>query len=224
MSVQSVLSLATVPDINALRLAHGFGKLSDEGVLNAALHLQNQQSGSRELPLYQQRIIAVSVVNIAPDQAVEMFSLGPNESSEASLINRFFNLLADSSTLIAWDFSTEIQPLINISRLRNPMAGTVRIAQGIDLSDAILGPTHGPTTSLLDFATSLGLAPVVNTTQSDSIECLLSNDFGQLYKATNQQALMTALLFSQWRASTGAISADDHKTCYSSLTALMTKA
>jgi predicted PolB exonuclease-like 3'-5' exonuclease len=98
-----VFDIETVPDTDLGRKLLDGGDLADEDIARAMIFQRLQQADTDFLPLYQHRIVAISVVLQARDE-LKVWSLGDLESSEAELIQRFFDGL-DRYTpqLVSWN-------------------------------------------------------------------------------------------------------------------------
>ena len=82
--------IETIPDVDLGRRLHGLEGVDDADVAKAMTFRQLQESGTEFLPLYQHRIVAISVALRMGDQ-FKVWSLGEPDSSEAELIKRFFD-------------------------------------------------------------------------------------------------------------------------------------
>lgn len=98
-----VFDIETVPDVALGRRLLGLGDLSDQDAAKAMEFRQLQESGSEFLPLYQHRVVAISVVLRAGD-GLKLWTLGDLDSGEAELIRRFFDGLEQfSPELVSWN-------------------------------------------------------------------------------------------------------------------------
>lgn len=95
--------IETVPDVALGRRLLGLDGLSDEDVGKAMTFKHLQEAGTEFLPLYQHRIVAISVVLRIGDQ-LKIWSLGRCESPEAELIKRFYDGLENyTPELVSWN-------------------------------------------------------------------------------------------------------------------------
>ncbi len=112
-----VFDIETVPDVELGRRLLGIGELSDQDVAKAMEFRQLQESGSEFLPLYQHRVVAISVALRAGD-SLKLWSLGDLESDEAELIRRFFDGLEQfSPELVSWNGSGFDLPVLHYRAL-----------------------------------------------------------------------------------------------------------
>jgi len=95
--------IETVPDVALGRRLYGLDGIPDEDVAKAMTFQQMQTAGTEFLPLYQQRIVAISCV-IRRHDDLKVWSLGTPESDEAELVRRFFEGV-DKYTpeLVSWN-------------------------------------------------------------------------------------------------------------------------
>jgi predicted PolB exonuclease-like 3'-5' exonuclease len=95
--------IETVPDIALGRRLYGLDGIAEEDVAKAMAFRQLQDTGSEFLPLYQQRIVAISAVLRHHDE-LRIWSLGNPDSDESELVKRFFDGI-DRYTpdLVSWN-------------------------------------------------------------------------------------------------------------------------
>jgi len=98
-----VFDIETVPDVALGKKLLPLEGLADEDVAKAMTFKHLQESGTEFLPLYQHRIVAISVVLRTGDQ-LKVWSLGNSDSDEAELIKRFFDGLEQyTPDLVSWN-------------------------------------------------------------------------------------------------------------------------
>ena len=85
-----VFDIETIPDTALGRRLYGLEGIEDGDVAKAMSFQQLQTAGTDFLPLYQQRIVAISVVLRRQDE-LKVWSLGTPESDERELVRRFFD-------------------------------------------------------------------------------------------------------------------------------------
>jgi predicted PolB exonuclease-like 3'-5' exonuclease len=85
-----VFDIETVPDTDLGRRLYGLEGINDEDVAKAMAFRQLQENGSEFLPVFQQRVVAISVV-LRQEESLQIWSLGTPESSERELVQRFFD-------------------------------------------------------------------------------------------------------------------------------------
>jgi predicted PolB exonuclease-like 3'-5' exonuclease len=98
-----VFDIETVPDVSLGKRLFDLDGLSDEDVAKAMTFRQLQESGTDFLPLFQHRIVAISVALRMGDK-LKVWSLGDCDSDEAELIRRFFDGLEQyTPDLVSWN-------------------------------------------------------------------------------------------------------------------------
>lgn len=114
--------IETVPDVALGRRLYGLEGIGDEDVAKAMMFRQLQETGSDFLPLYQQRIVAISAVLRHHDE-LKIWSLGTVESDEHELVRRFFDGIDRySPTLVSWNGSGFDLPVLHYRALLHRVA------------------------------------------------------------------------------------------------------
>jgi predicted PolB exonuclease-like 3'-5' exonuclease len=91
MTPSLVFDIETIPDTDGLRKLHDLpADLSDEEVANIAFHQRRQQNGTDFLALHLHRICAISCA-MREGNHFKVWTLGDAQSSEAEIIQRFFD-------------------------------------------------------------------------------------------------------------------------------------
>jgi len=104
MTPTLVFDIETIPDVSGLRtLLELPADTADEDVANVALHLRRQHNGSEFLPLHQHRICAISCA-LREGSHFKVWTLGDANSSEAEIIQRFFDGIEKyTPQIISWN-------------------------------------------------------------------------------------------------------------------------
>jgi predicted PolB exonuclease-like 3'-5' exonuclease len=114
-----VFDIETVPDVALGKKLLPLDGLADEEVAKAMTFKQLQESGTEFLPLYQHRVVAISVVLRMGDQ-LKVWSLGDSDSDEAELIKRFFDGLDQyTPDLVSWNGGGFDLPVLHYRALLN---------------------------------------------------------------------------------------------------------
>jgi 3'-5' exonuclease len=112
-----VFDIETIPDVAFGRRLYNFEGLSDESVAKAMYALRRQDTGSDFLPYEQQRVVAISCALRSRD-GLRLWSLGDVNSSEAELVERFFDGIERfSPDLISWNGSGFDLPVLTLRAL-----------------------------------------------------------------------------------------------------------
>ena len=113
-----VFDIETVPDVELGRRLYGLEGLSDAQVAKAMFALRRQQSGGEFLSLEQQRVVAISCVLRSRD-GLRVWSLGDLDSSEAELIERFYDGIEKfTPDLVSWNGSGFDLPVLQYRALK----------------------------------------------------------------------------------------------------------
>jgi 3'-5' exonuclease len=98
-----VFDIETVPDVALGRRLYNLAGLADGQVAKAMFALRRQGTGGDFLPHEQQRVVAISCVLRSRD-GLKVWSLGDAATSEAELVQRFFDGIDKySPDLISWN-------------------------------------------------------------------------------------------------------------------------
>ena len=98
-----VFDIETIPDTDLGRRLYGVEDLSDEDVGKIMFFKQRQVRGTEFLPIFQHRVVAISVVLRTRDD-LHVFTLGDESAPEKEIVQRFFDGLARySPDLVTWN-------------------------------------------------------------------------------------------------------------------------
>ena len=99
-----VFDIETVPDVAGIRRLQGLSDaLTDDDVAELAFHQRRAQTGNDFLPLYLQKVVAISCVLRAAD-SWKVWSIGAPEDAERDLIQRFFDGVEKfTPQLVSWN-------------------------------------------------------------------------------------------------------------------------
>ena len=112
-----VFDIETIPDVAFGRRVYDLQGLSDEQVAKAMFSLRRQNTGGDFLPHEQQRVVAISCVLRTRD-TLKVWSLGDLSSSEAELVERFFDGIERfSPDLVSWNGSGFDLPVLTLRAL-----------------------------------------------------------------------------------------------------------
>ena len=112
-----VFDIETVPDVAFGRRLYALDGLPDEQVAKAMFALRRQDRGGDFLPLEQQRVVAISCA-LRKDDGFKLWSVGEPASSEAELVQRFFDGIGKlTPDLVSWNGSGFDLPVLNYRAL-----------------------------------------------------------------------------------------------------------
>lgn len=115
-----VFDIETVPDVDAGRQLHGLDGLSDKDIANVMFHKRRQETGDSDfLRHHLHRIVAISAVFRSRDK-FNVWSLGEPDSTEAELIQRFFDGIERyTPTLVTWNGGGFDLPVLHYRALKH---------------------------------------------------------------------------------------------------------
>jgi predicted PolB exonuclease-like 3'-5' exonuclease len=114
-----VFDIETIPDVDLGRRLFNLDGLTDEQVAKAMFALRRQDTGTEFLPYEQQRVVAISCVLRSRD-GLKVWSLGDLESTEAELVERFFDGIERfSPDLVSWNGSGFDLPVLTLRALKH---------------------------------------------------------------------------------------------------------
>ena len=130
-----VFDIETIPDIEGGQRIYNLQGLDEKSTAKALFHITKQKTGSDFLPLHLQKIIAISVVyrGMGEDMGheVSVRSLGDSTSSEADLLNEFFQQIeACTPTLVSWNGTAFDLPVKHYRSLKNSVSAPGYWGQG----------------------------------------------------------------------------------------------
>jgi len=117
-----VFDIETIPDVELGRKIYGLGDLTDKQVGYVMQAKRREETGGEFLSYEQHRVIAISVALRSRDQ-FKVWSLGDSNSSEAEIIQRFFDGI-DKYTpdLVSWNGGGFDLPVLHYRALRHGIA------------------------------------------------------------------------------------------------------
>jgi len=122
-----VFDIETIPDIEGGQAIFDLKGLDDKSTAKAMRHIHQQKTGTDFLPLYLQKIIAISIVyrGMGDDMGklVAVKSLGDNNSSETELLEALFiEIEGHEPQSISWNGSGFDLPVIVQRALKNKLS------------------------------------------------------------------------------------------------------
>lgn len=99
-----IFDIETIPDTDGLRTLHNLPiDTSAEDVANVAFHQRRQHNGSEFLPLHQHKVCAISCA-LREGNHFKVWTLGDTNSSEAEIIQRFFDGIEKyTPQIVSWN-------------------------------------------------------------------------------------------------------------------------
>lgn len=104
MTPTLIFDIETIPDTDGLKVLLGLPEeTSADDVANIAFHQRRQHNGSDFLPLQQHKVCAISCA-LREGDSFKVWTLGSAESSEAEIIQRFFDGIEKyTPNLVSWN-------------------------------------------------------------------------------------------------------------------------
>jgi Predicted 3''-5'' exonuclease related to the exonuclease domain of PolB len=115
MSTTLVFAIETVPDVEGFSRLHDLdtAHLPQAEIAEMALLSRRQASGSDVMPLHLHRVVAIACV-LKSAEGLKAWSLGQADSSEAELIQHFYDLIEHASPqLVSWNGSGFDLPVLH---------------------------------------------------------------------------------------------------------------
>jgi predicted PolB exonuclease-like 3'-5' exonuclease len=208
----------TVPDVELGRRLYGLEGISDEDVAKAMTFRQLQEAGTEFLPVYQQRIVAISVV-LRSAEDLKVWSLGTPESDERELVERFFDGI-DRFTpdLVSWNGGGFDLPVLHYRALLHKVVSSRYWEIGdedrdfrynnylsryhwrhIDLMDVLSGFQPRARAGLHDIATLLGFPGKMGLDGSKVWETYLKGGIGRIRDYCETDVLNCYLIFLRFQ-------------------------
>ena len=115
--------IETIPNIEAGRMLHGLDGLSDKDVAQVMFAKRREQTGESDfLRHHLHRVAAISAV-LRTSESLRVWSLGEPDSSEAELIQRFFDGIEKyTPTLVSWNGGGFDLPVLHYRSLKHGVA------------------------------------------------------------------------------------------------------
>lgn len=226
-----VFDIETVPDVRTGRRLHELDDLSDQEIANVLFCRRQQETeGATEfLKHFLHRIVAISAV-LRSDERLSVWSLGTPDSSEAELIERFFDGIERfSPTLVSWNGSGFDLPVLHYRALLHGIPAPRYWELGdedrdfrwnnylnrfherhTDLMDVLSGYQARAAASLNDIAVLLGLPGKLGMDGSAVWDCYLNGDFEAIRNYCETDVLNTYLVYLRYELIRGRLCAADH--------------
>jgi predicted PolB exonuclease-like 3'-5' exonuclease len=220
-----VFDIETVPDTELGRRLLGLdASLSDEDVAKAMSFKRLQEAETEFLPLFQQRVVAISVL-LRHDDQLRLWSLGDEDSDEADLISRFYHGVAQYlPELVSWNGSGFDLPVLHYRALKNGVQAEAYWEQGdehrefrynnylnryhwrhIDVMDVISGFQLRARASLDDVAVMLGFPGKLGLKGDQVWPRYLAGDLDGIRNYCETDVLNTYLVFLRFQHMRGVL-------------------
>lgn len=225
-----VFDLETIPDLASGRKLHHLEGLSDEETAQALFALRREQTGHEFLPHYLQKIIAISLVMVQKSN-IKVWSLGDETSSEAELIQRFFNGLdKHTPTLVSWNGSGFDLPVLHYRALFHGIEAKTYWEVGenqqafrwnnylnryhyrhLDLMDVLAAYQNKAVAKLDDIATILGFPGKMGMNGARVFEAYTAGKIQEIRNYCETDVLNTYCVYLRFERMRGLLSQDGYE-------------
>ncbi|HEX3848117.1 MAG TPA: 3'-5' exonuclease [Steroidobacteraceae bacterium] len=224
-----VFDIETVPDIELGRRIYDLSGLPDEQVAQIMFTQRRQETGSEFLSHEQHRIVAISVA-MRTREALKVWSLGDEGSTEKELIERFFEGI-DRFTpdLVSWNGAGFDLPVLNYRSLLHGVTAARYWETGdsdhsfrfsnylsrfhwrhMDLMDILSGFQGRGRASLNDIATLLGFPGKLGMDGADVWPAYLAGGLKRIRDYCETDVLNTYLIYLRFELIRGHLNAAEH--------------
>ncbi len=224
-----VFDIETIPDVDFGRRLHGLEGLSDAQVAKAMFTLRRNLTGGEFLSLEQHRVVAISCV-LRSGEGLRVWSLGDPSSTEAELIERFYDGLEKfTPDLVSWNGSGFDLPVLHYRALRAGIQATRYWQTGdddtafrynnylsryhwrhTDLMDVLSGFQSRARVSLENAACLLGLPGKLGFSGAQVWDAWLAGDLVRIRRYCETDVLNTYLVYLRFDLMRGRLSHERH--------------
>lgn len=227
-----VFDIETVPDVMLGARLHDLDGLSDEDIARAMTAKQVQKTGGSDfLPLYQHRVVAISVLYRSAD-ALKIWSLGSEAAEEQELIARFYDGIARfSPTLVSWNGSGFDLPVLHYRSMIYGIDASRYWELGdedrsfrynnylsryhwrhVDLMDILAGFNMRAAAPLNQIALMLGFPGKLGLSGAQVWETYLAGRYKEIRDYCETDVLNTYLVYLRWELVRGELSRERYES------------
>lgn len=210
--------IETIPDIDLGARQLGLDGIADDEIAKAMSFHQMQKTGSDFLPLYQHRIVAISVA-LRNSDGFRVWSLGTETSDEKELVERFFaGIERYTPDLISWNGGGFDLPVLNYRAMLHGVQAPRYWEMGdhdrsfrynnylsrfhwrhIDLMDVISGFQGRARASLDSMASMLGFPGKLGMAGDKVWDCYQAGEIATIRNYCESDVLNTWLVFLRFQ-------------------------
>ncbi|MDJ0871060.1 MAG: 3'-5' exonuclease [Gammaproteobacteria bacterium] len=225
-----VFDIETVPDVDAGRRLYDLDGLDDKHVGEIMFQKRREEAGTEFLRHHLHRVVAISAVLRSGDRC-KVWSLGETASSEAELIQRFFDGLDRySPTLVSWNGNGFDLPVLHYRGLLHGVSAPRYWETGDEDSsfrwNNYLNRYHHRHTDLMDVlssyqaragarldevATMLGLPGKMGMSGAQVWERFLKGDIAGIRDYCETDVLNTFLVYLRFELMRGRLTRDGYE-------------
>jgi predicted PolB exonuclease-like 3'-5' exonuclease len=220
--------IETVPDTSLGEKLLGLEGISDEDIAKAMQFQRLQETGNDFLPLYQQRIVAISVTLRDPG-GFKVWSLGDEQSQEKELVERFYEGIEKfTPVLVSWNGSGFDLPVLHYRALLHGVQAPRYWDMGnedrefrfnnyisrfhwrhVDLMDVLAGFQNRARAPLDSIATMLGFPGKMGMAGDKVWDCYRNGEIRKIRDYCETDVLNTYLVYVKFQFMRGLLDQTD---------------
>jgi predicted PolB exonuclease-like 3'-5' exonuclease len=220
--------IETVPDTSLGEKLLGLEGISDEDIAKAMQFHRLQATGNDFLPLYQQRIVAISVTLRDPS-GFKVWSLGDEQSQEKELVERFYEGIEKfTPVLVSWNGSGFDLPVLHYRALLHGVQAPRYWDMGnedrefrfnnyisrfhwrhVDLMDVLAGFQNRARAPLDSIATMLGFPGKMGMAGDKVWDCYRNGEIRKIRDYCETDVLNTYLVYVKFQFMRGLLDQTD---------------
>lgn len=185
------LAIQTIPDIETGRRLHNIDNLSDLGVAKAMFHLQQQHTGSEELPLYLQKIVSIALAYERDGKVyTETTSIDCMDIQTEQMLLQYYVDLVRDQRQITWQGNTHDFPILRYRALKQgvKLSAWNNSAMQIDLSQQFSSEVSASVANLAEISCLLDLPLLPQLSKTDIWQAYLAEDYKSIDAAAEASA------------------------------------
>lgn len=193
-------ALQTIPDTEVGRVRYQLGDLHDKGSAKVMFHHQQQQTGSRNLPHYLQKIVALSAIYVSERGEATHYSWASDALTEREILQHFSQLIEEyHPRLVLWNGGFNV-PVIRYRCLRNRVVAPHFFAASeanhvVNLQAILSAYSAEATTTIQNVSVLLGLTASVSLDYHAVWKTWLEGDIATLRSLCEQRVLNTYQIY-----------------------------
>lgn len=202
-------SVHSVPDVKTAARFYNLGDLDESSALKAIAHI-NQQSGKKNIPLYWQKIAAISCVYSGDSMMLDVKGFGASEENEVLLLQNFVQSVTGrtkADVFVSWNFKSREYPLLTYRCLKNELpAPAIMNANSVSLYQTLAGAENLPPCPQKHITSLLGLEEYPEMSRKEIWKAWLNGDKQPIQDDCTLRAVETYLLYIRYLMVVGAVS------------------
>jgi len=229
-----VFDIETIPDTELGAQMLGLQDIADADIAKAMFFNRMQESGTEFLPLFQHRVVAISVALRSGSDDFAVWTLGEEDSDEAEQVRRFYDGIARyHPTLVSWNGSGFDLPVLHYRALKHGVQAPAYWENGdnnrdyrynnylsryhwrhVDVMDVLSGFQPRATARLDAVATMLGFPGKLGMSGDQVWGRYLAGELGAIRNYCETDVLNTYLVYLRFQFMRGKLTEADLKHEY----------